>query len=373
MYRILPIVAATISLCVSCRTGSGNVHPAPMRIGVFDARPDTLPNRMTYIGHIGSNYESVVQPRISGYLTAALFNSGMPVHKGQLIFRIDGKTQQANMLSAKAALESARARAIEAKNNYERAVPLVAIDAISQSQFDQYTAEYMAAEASVSSAEQALSNAELELGYADIYAAIDGIISSTDAHVGDFVGPGTQFSTLTTIQNVDTVGVNLSIPMKQYLEYSGRKTFTYDNRGLLSDIALYLADGTRYPIGGEYNYTKTNISDSMGTIIIVVSFPNPDYSLKAGQFARVCANVGRGTPCVVVPQRCISQTQNLNSVWVIRPDSTAEFREVTLGGTYGSLWTVTDGLSAGESVAVDGVLKLRNGMKVVPVKNADYE
>ena len=161
--------------------------------------------------------------------------------------------------------------------------------------------------------------------------------------------------------------------MQQYLEYSGRKTFTYDNRGLLSDIVLYLADGTRYPIDGMYNYTKTNISDSMGTIIIVVSFPNPDYSLKAGQFARVCANVGRGTPCVMVSQRCISQTQNVNSVWVIRPDSTAEFREVSLGGTYGGMWAVTDGLSAGEEVALYGSLKLRNGMKVIPVKNSDYE
>ena len=192
MYKILSIVVATISLCVSCRTVDGQDRPTPMRIETFEVLSGTLPNRKTYIGHIGSNYESVVQPRISGYLTAALFSSGMPVHKGQLIFRIDGKTQRANMLSAKAALESARARAIEAKNNYERAVPLVGIDAISQSQFDQYTAEYMAAEAAVNSAEQALSNAELELGYADIYAAIDGIISSIDALIGDFVCPGYQ-------------------------------------------------------------------------------------------------------------------------------------------------------------------------------------
>ena len=150
-----------------------------------------------------------------------------------------GRAASHKRLSHGGTLQQRNARAQgEAKNNYERAVPLVGIDAISQSQFDQYTAEYMAAEAAVNSAEQALSNAELELGYADIYAAIDGIISSTEAHIGEFVGPGTQFSTLTTIQNVDTVGVNLSIPMQQYLEYSGRKTFTYDNRGLLSDIVL---------------------------------------------------------------------------------------------------------------------------------------
>lgn len=272
------------------------------------------------------------------------------------------------MLSARASLESAKAREIEAKNNYDRAIPLAKINAISKAQLDQYTAEYAAAKGERQFGSAALKNANLETEYTDIYSSIDGIIASSEAHVGDFVGPGTQFSVLTTIQNIDTVCVDIAMPMQQYLQYSGRKTLTYDNEGLLSDIRLYLADGEAYPVEGQYNYTKTNVSDAMGTIMLVVSFPNPDYALKAGQFARVQTDVGCGKPFTVVPQQCISQTQNINSLWVIRPDSTAEYREVTLGDTFGDLWIVEKGIEDGETVALTGQLKLHNGAKVIPIK-----
>ena len=117
----------------------------------------------------------------------------------------------------------------------------------------------------------------------------------------------------------------------------------YDNEGLLSDIRLTLADGTRYPYGGLYDYTRKDVSSSTGTLVLVVMFPNPDRSLKPGQFARVSANVGPVQPRVIVPQQSVSQAQGVNSVWVVRPDSTAAYRRVVLGDTYGTMWCVDEG------------------------------
>jgi len=365
MSAIFTILSLLSVVFVSCnRQPSDGAATPRLNIEVTTAQTDTVYNRRTYIGTIAANYESVVQPRVSGYLTAKLFDNGMPVRKGNLLFRLDGKQQQANFLAARASLESAKAKALEANNNYVRAMPLAEIDAISQAQLDQYTAEYVAAKASVKSAEQALRNAALESGYTEIRSTINGIITSSSAHIGDLVGPGTKFTTLTTIQNVDTVVVDIAIPMRQYLNLSARKSFTYENADLLSDIRLYLADGTAYPLAGVYSYTKTAVSDAAGTIIIVVSFANPDYLLKAGQFARIETNVGKGRACVTIPQSCVSQNQNINSVWVIRPDSTAEYREVALGAITGTNWIVESGIRAGERVALSGQAKLRNGMKV---------
>ena len=106
------------------------------------------------------------------------------------------------------------------------------------------------------------------------------------------MGVGTQFSVLTTISNIDTVAVDVAIPMAQYLRYAGTRPSIYENDGLLSDITLSLADGVVYPSKGWYSYTQKDISSSMGTIVLVVKFANPDYTLKPGQFARVTANVG---------------------------------------------------------------------------------
>lgn len=361
----LPIVLLTATISFTCKQRA-KIETAPLAIDVARVTEQKLPNTMQFIAPIAANYSATIQPRIAGFLASSSFENGMPVKRGQLIFTIDDAPQRANRLAAEAALSSAKAKAAEAKRNYERAIPLARINAISQTQLDQYTAENLAAIASVKSAEQSLRNARLEEGYTRIYAPISGIISSSAATAGDYIGPGTQFSTLTTIQSIDTVAVDLAIPMRDYLAASGRTAFSYNNASLLSDIRLRVADGSEYPEKGFYKFTRQNIASEMGTIVIVVGFRNPDYALKTGQFARITASLGGDRERIVVPQQAVRQIQNISSVWVIRPDSTAEYREVQLGNTAGEWWIVESGVEKGEVVATTGLQKLRNGMKVLP-------
>ncbi len=362
ILRVL-IVLLIASILLACKQRA-KVDYEPLVIEVATASEQRLPNTMQFIAPLAANYSATIQPRIAGFLAASSFENGMPVKRGQLIFTIDDAPQRANRLAAEAALSSAKAKAAEAKRNYERAIPLARINAISQTQLDQYTAENLAAIASVKSAEQSLRNARLEEGYTRIYAPISGIISSSAATAGDYIGPGTQFSTLTTIQSIDTVAVDLAIPMRDYLTASGRTAFSYDNASFLSNITLRVADGSEYPEKGFYKYTRQSIATEMGTIVIVVGFRNPDYALKTGQFARITASLGGDKERIVVPQQAVRQIQNISSVWVIRPDSTAEYREVELGNTAGEWWIVEKGVEKGEVVAMTGLQKLRNGMKV---------
>lgn len=363
---LLTVILLTATLA-GCRKQKPKAEMPPLRVETARAVTDSVPNRMGFIGYLKSNFDAVIQPRVNGYLVSRQFDYGMPVRHGQLLFTIDPDQLSTSMFAAEAALESARAQALEAKNNYDRAVPLARINAISQSQLDQYTAQYKASQATVRSAEQTLSNARMNVGYTELRSPIDGIISNTSAHVGDYVGPGTQFSVLTTISNIDTVTVDVAIPMASYLRAAGPRPSIYANEGLLSDIRLTLADGTRYPHAGIYDYTRKDVSSTTGTLVLVVMFPNPDGSLKPGQFARVEANVGPVRARVVVPQQAVSQAQGINSVWVVRPDSTAVYRRVVPGDTYGRMWCIDQGLADGETVVVTGQQKLRNGMKVIPV------
>ncbi|MBS4765938.1 efflux RND transporter periplasmic adaptor subunit [Alistipes sp. kh20] len=362
----------TTCLFAALLTGCGKHTPKqvmpPLRVGVAVSAVDSVPNRMSFIGYLASNFDAVIQPRVTGYLSSKQYGNGMPVRRGQLLFTIDPNQLSTSMLAAEAELESARAQALEARNNYDRAVPLARINAISQSQLDQYTAQWKAAEASVRSAEQSLLSARLNVSYTELRSPIDGIIEHTAAHVGDYVGPGTQFSVLTTVSNIDTLTVDVAIPMSQYLRYAGDRTSIYDNDGLLSDIRLVLADGSQYPHEGLYDYTRKDVSSATGTLVLVVMFPNPDEALKPGQFARVEANVGPVRPRIVVPQQAVSQAQDISSVWVVAADSTAQYRRVTPGETYGALWCIDEGLDSGEQVVVAGQQKLRNGAKVIPEK-----
>jgi membrane fusion protein (multidrug efflux system) len=362
IYLTLTAMVALL-LTTSCKQQAKNtIEPIAIEVATVEAR--SLPYTKSFIATIGDNYSATVQPRISGFLVASSLKNGMPVRKGELIFTLEDAPQRANRLAAEATLSSAKAKAVEAKRNYERAIPLVRINAISQTQFDQYTAENLSAIASVKSAEQSLRNAQLDESYTRIYAPISGIISSSAATAGDYIGPGTQFSQLTTIQNIDTVSVDLAIPMSEYLTISERKSFSYDNASLLSNIRLRVADGSEYPEEGFYKYTRQSIASEMGTIVLVVGFKNGDYALKVGQFARITASLGANKERIVIPQRAVSQIQNISSVWVIRPDSTAEYREVKLGNKAEEWWIVESGLDKGEMVATTGLQKLRNGEKI---------
>lgn len=339
-----------------------------MEVETVSVISDSLYTRRSFISQVTSDYSVVIEPRVNGFLIARYYQKGLPVSKGQLIFKIDDSEYYTALLSAQAALESSRALALEARNNYERAVPLAKINAISGTQLDQYTAQYAASQADVKSAEQTMRNAQLNMGYTKIHAPISGIIESSSASAGDFVGPGTQIPTLTTIMNIDTIKVLIAIPMVQFLSLDGDRAMIYDNAGLLSEIVLYEADGSRYPLEGKYDYTRTAVSNTTGTIALIARFPNPAYRLKAGQFARIETNIGEKRLRVLVPQQSVTQTLDVSFVWVVKPDSTAEYRKVTLGDTFGGLWAVEDGLQSGDAVAVSGMQKLKQGARVIPIK-----
>lgn len=355
-----------LQLMVACDREKKSPTMVPLQVTVGIVTEEEIPRTMQFIGNLQSNFDAVIQPRVNGFLASKHFNGGLPVRRGQLLYRIDPSQLSTAMYAAEASLQSARAEAIEARNNYERAVPLAEMNAISRAQLDQYTAQFKATEASVRSAEESLRNARLNVSYTEIRSPIDGIAGSTNGHVGDFVGPGTEFNVLTTISNLDTLSFDVALPMNDYLRITGERANIYDNEGLLSDIRLILDDGTRYPLAGFYSHTRKDISTETGTLLLVVKFANPEQALKAGQFARVVCCVGPSERQRVVPAEAVSQSQGVNSVWVIRRDSTATYRRVELGEERDSLWCITSGVEAGEWVALTGRQKLREGARVTP-------
>lgn len=361
---------ALIVLSLSCHDRSRTRQsPAPLlEVEVATARLDSLGRECTFIGDLYAKHSVVIQPRINGYLISAPYTAGMPVRRGERIFEIDPRQISTSLASAEAQLSAARARLASARSNYERAVPLARIEAISRSQLDEYSTAYASAQAAVLSAEQSVENYRIDVGYTVITAPISGIIAADKANVGDYVGPGTEFEQLTVIDDTDTMSVKISLPTSLYLQYRRPGQASFDNSGLLSDIRLSLSDGRLYPYEGIYDHTAQSISSSSGTVDLAVDFPNPDAELKAGEFARITLRIGGRRPVVTVPQQAVSQLQGVNSVWVVNDDSTAEYRRVELGGKYGGDWVVVSGVNAGERVVVSGGMKLRESERV-KIKN----
>ncbi len=360
LYSVLLVVV------VSCHHKPQNKTLPPIKVEVATARSMAIYDRIEVASQISSLHEVVIQPRVDGFLKSINYSGGTRIKRGDLLFEIDPRQYNYSVLASKAELESAQAQELLARSNYLRAVPLAKIDAISQSDLDQYTATHSAAKAAVKSAREALNNAKLDVGYTKIYAPIDGLIAETSACEGDYVGPSSAISTLTTISYVDTVEVEVPIPTATYMKNALGEYV--NNRELLSDIVLTLSGTERYEYMGEYDYTLADSPSASSTIAVVVKFPNPNSRLRSGVFARVTANIGAPKPRVVVPQIAVSQNQGINSVWVVAADSTVKFTEVKLGGTTDQDWIVESGLKSGDVVLTSGQLKVHNGAKVIPTK-----
>ncbi len=359
---------AVLLILSSCHHHSTGHELPPLNVEITTAHSEEIFDRIEVASHIESLYDVVIQPRVNGFLTSIDYKQGLPIRRGDLIFTINQDEFTLNCLSAQADLQSAMVQEVLAHNNLQRAIPLARIDAISRSDLDQYKASHSAAQAAVKSATEELNNANLNLSYTEITSPIDGIIADTPATEGDYVGPSTRLSTLTTISYIDTIDVDIPIPTSLYFENT-QNSASYSNNKLLSNITLTLANNQEYPYKGRYHYTRKNSPNETSTIVVVAKFPNPQRQLKQGMFARVSSNIGEAKNRIVVPQRCVSQTQGVNSVWVVRPDSCVEFREVKLGDKQGEDWVIEQGVNEGEDLLLTGQLKVRNGTKVAPIKS----
>lgn len=320
------IVAAMLTACH--RTSPTRPSLPRPTVTVTSAQADTLAHRQKFIGILQSNYDAVIQPRINGFLASTNYDSGMPVRRGQVLFTIDPTPQSTQLLSARTQLQSAEAKAIEALNNYRRAQPLAKIDAISLSQLRPVYRPIQGG------------TRRCGAGTAGPPQGIDGdgLHHHLVAHRRHHRTVGRQRGRLHRsrhsvrgadhhLQHRHHVGAG-SLPMSEYLSAQEREDDIYDNQHFLSDITLQTADGEIYPYKGIYDFTQKDIDSSTGTLIIVVKFPNPQKVLKPKQFARIEADMGRPRRYITLPQRCVSQQQDINTVWVMPPDSVVRQRMV---------------------------------------------
>jgi membrane fusion protein (multidrug efflux system) len=127
-----------------------------------------------------------------------------------------------------------------------------------------------------------------------------------------------------------------------------------------------LADGSVHPEKGQLVFVDRNVDPETGTILMEAAFPNPGGILRPGQYARVRVAVDMKPGAILVPQRAVSELQGVYNVAVVGGDDTVEVRMVKPAQRIGTLWVVDSGLKAGDRIVVEGLQKVRPGVKVKP-------
>ncbi|HDY82605.1 MAG TPA: efflux RND transporter periplasmic adaptor subunit, partial [Halieaceae bacterium] len=365
------LLAGGAALC-ACTEDAPPPAPPP-EIGVVQVVQRDTDIMQDFVGQTRGSVDIPIRARVEGFLESRNFIEGRSVEEGQLLYTIDPQPFLAKVLEAEGRLAEARTMLAKSKADLARIKPLAEMKAVSQQDLDASVAQRDAALGSVQAAEAQLQLANIELGYAKIYSPINGLIGISEAEVGEFVGAPPNPVVLNYVSLTDPIRVRFSINERDYLRLSralaklraaGKKPL--DGESSEYNVELILADGSTHNHHGRIVASDAAINPQTGTFTLEADFPNPDEILIAGQFARARIAIDSRPGALLIPQRALSELQGVFRVFVVADDGSVKMRAVETGPQIGRMVLVNSGLEAGEHVAIEGLLSLKDGATVQP-------
>ncbi len=347
------------SQTAAAQTGGGAPAPA-VTVAPVISRP--VSSTLEFVGRTEAYQEVDLRARVIGFLLERGFEEGAEVSEGDLLFRIDPAQYEATVAAADAGVKRAEATLNEAQRNLARAQTLVKKGHLSQANLDEAVAKDSQAQADLAAAKADLTSAELDLGYTRIVAPISGRIGESSIDAGNLIGPDS--GVLAAIVDVDPIKVTFAITEREMLNYKQARRSDESRR---YTPTLRLANGAMLEEGGTITFLDNRADPMTGTIRLFAEFPNENELVLPGQFVSVVLVSTEPQTMIVVPQSAVQTNQAGAFVLVVDQDSSVVSRPVVLGERNGADVVVTEGLSVGETVVIEGIQKVRPGAKVTPV------
>lgn len=362
------------------KKGGGEVPVVVTKVGTKDA-----PIEIQVIGNAEAYSTISVKPQMSGQIISSHFKEGDFVSKGQLLYDIDRRLLEAQLLQAQSQLSKneaqlqqaiAQAARDKATADYTAQQAKRYLDGTTQGIFskdqnDQIQASAKAGyqtveadkaaiesvKADIAATKATIENLRVQLSYTKITAPISGRTGNQTVKTGNVASANT--TELVVINQVEPIYVSFSVPENQLDEIK-----TYMAKGKLTVMAT--PQDADKPEKGTLTFVDNSVDTTTGTIRLKATFPNTNRNLWPGLFTRVSLRLGVREGAVMVPNQVVQTGQNGNFVYVVKADRSVEARPVTMGNRVGTDMIIDDGLQPGETVVLDGQLRLAPGMKVNP-------
>ncbi len=364
--RIFTIAALCALLVASgCSRKAAQIAPNAPEVQVTTVQPRDVPRVLERVATLDGFINANINAQVQGYIVSRDYKEGSAVKKGDLLFQIDPRPFEAALAQAKGTLAKDQANWAKADADQKRAIDLFNKKVISDQERDTASAAAGSTKANVEADEAAVKQAELNLGYTKITAPVDGVAGFANNQVGDLVGPALT-TPLTTVSQIDPIKANVTAGESAFTDFFSRYPDTAQREALLKsiDFDLILGDGKVYPRKGKFYALDRNLDPKTGSIHYYVTFPNPDATLRPGQYGKVRFVPDTVQNALVVPQEAVTELQGNFQVAVVDQDNKVNIRPVKTGEKIGAMLQITDGLKPGDKVVVEGVQKARQGSTV---------
>jgi membrane fusion protein, multidrug efflux system len=328
--------------------------PVPVVVGT--AVQKAVPVEITAVGNVEAYSEVSIKAQVPGQLQEVHFKEGDFVRKGQLLLTIDPRPFQAALAQAQAALARDKAVAVNSRTQAQRYEKLFAEGVVPAQQVESMKSEADAAEASLKSDEAAVQTAQLNLEYSTIYSPIDGRTGSLMLKPGNLLKVADV--PIVVINQVNPIFVNFAVPQQYWPDVK-----KFMAQGTLRVKATVPRD-TGLPETGTVTFLDNNVDSTTGTIHLRATFTNAENRLWPGLYVNIVLTLSEDSRALVIPAQAILLGDSGPFVYVVGPEKTVEPRPVVTDRTVNGEIVIEKGLKPGDTVVVDGQVRLEPHAKV---------
>ena len=318
----------------------------PTTVSSAVAKDEDWPPTLSAIGSVSAVQGTVVSTELGGVVAEIDFQNGGVAKKGDILMRLDSSAEEAQLRTAQADLELARA-------NVERERGLAARKVVSQQELD-------AAESTFGQKQGSVDNMRAFITKKQVRAPFDGMLGIREVNVGQMINSGQQVVQLTAL---DKVYVDFALPQQNLPKL---------DTGYGASVHADALPGQEFK--GKVTAINSMVDAVTRNIGVQATLENPDHMLRPGMFVKIDVTLPQKSKTLVIPGSAVSYAPYGNSVFVIEnkkdPKTGKESQSlrqtlVRVGEARGDFVSVTEGLKPGDVVVSTGVFKLRNGMPVV--------
>ena len=369
--RLAMTILASLVLLAGCEKGRTQNEGPPRlpEVATVTISPRRIELKTELPGRTSAHLVAEIRPQVNGIIKKRRFREGSDVKAGQLLYQIDPAPFQVAYDSTKASLAKAQANLPAVQSRAQRYKDLLADKAVSRQELDDAVSAVDQARAEIQYWTSAVEAARINLDYTRVTAPISGRIGVSSVTDGALV-TAYQPAALATIQQLNPIYVDVTqsttdlLRLRRHLA-SGRLTAEGKSG---KTVRIILEDGTPYPGQGKLQFRDITVNPSTGSFMLRIVVPNPHHLLLPGMFVRAIVQEGIAEKAILVPQQGVSRTPKGDPIALVVDDTgKVQQRMLSLNRAIGDQWLVSEGLSAGDRVIVEGMLNIRPGMAVKAV------
>jgi membrane fusion protein (multidrug efflux system) len=375
--RSLAVGALVVGSLASCSRKPAGAPPGmggpqgPMEVGVITVEPKPVTLTQDLPARTAAYRVAEVRARVNGIVQKRLFNEGADVKEGQLLYQIDPAPYQAELDNALGMLNRAEANAEASRVKEKRYSELAGSKVVSKQDYDDVAVTSRTNQAEVLSARAAVQTARINLSYTQVTSPLSGRAGMSQVTEGAYV-QASAATLFVTVQQLDPMYVDVSQSSNELLRLKkalANGELSVDEAGQ-ARVKLLLDDGAEYAREGTLQFSDVSVNPSTSSVTIRAVFPNPENLLLPGMFVRARLVEGRKQDALLLPQFTVTRnSKGEATAFVVGPDDKAELRVLKADRAVGNQWLITDGLKAGDRVIANNLQRLRPG---APVKAVPY-